>query len=138
MQEKINFRPHHFICVLGYQGKGYSGGFVENMDKVVTNGLHGVGGDDTLIEVVMTADVICAPCPHKRGEGCVKQAKIDALDERHAERLNLKSGEVLSWKAAKARIKTHVAKDDLNRLCAGCEWLDSGICKTALARLIDA
>ena len=97
----ITFRPHHFLCSLGYQGKGYDDAFTANMDQVVAEGLHQDGGDDTLITVVRQADVICGPCPHRRGNGCASQDKIDGLDARHAARLNLKDGEALTWGDAK-------------------------------------
>ena len=134
----ITFRPHHFLCSLGYQGKGYDDAFTANMDQVVAEGLHQDGGDDTLITVVRQADVICGPCPHRRGEGCASQDKIDGLDARHAVRLNLKDGETLTWGDAKTRIAEVVKSGDLSTLCQGCQWLDLGLCEDALARLISA
>ncbi|MCE2517535.1 MAG: DUF1284 domain-containing protein [Alphaproteobacteria bacterium] len=132
----MTFRPHHFLCALGYQGKGYDDAFTANMDEVVAKGLHQQGGDNTVITVTTSADVICQPCPHRRGQGCAKQAQIDALDARHAERLELKAGDELSWGAAKARIAAKVKSGDLSELCAGCGWLEAGMCEAALARLL--
>ena len=136
MPRSITFRPHHFLCSLGYQGNGYDDEFTANMDKVVTAGLHQPGGDDTVITVVRQADAICAPCPHRRGQGCASQDKIDGLDQRHADRLHLKDGEDLTWGAAKDRIAAHVQSGDLAVLCQGCQWLEFGVCEEALARLI--
>ena len=137
MPHKITFRPHHFLCSLGYQGKGYDDAFTANMDSVVTDGLHQSGGDETLITVTRQADVICGPCPHRRGTGCASQDRIDKLDHRHAERLNLIEGETITWGAAKDRIASNVQKGDLSTLCKGCQWLDLGLCEAALAALID-
>lgn len=134
MAPSITFRPHHFLCSLGYQGKGYDDAFTANMDAVVSDGLHQDGGDDTEITVTRTADIICGPCPHRRGQGCASQDKIDALDDRHAERLNLKAGDVLTWGAAKDRIADYVKAGDLADLCEGCQWLELGICEDALSR----
>ena len=132
----ISFRPHHFLCSLGYQGKGYDDAFTANMDAVVADGLHQSGGDDTLITVVRQADVICAPCPQRRGQGCASQSKIDGLDDRHAARLNLMEGEQLTWAEAKERIAAKVKSGDLADLCEGCQWLELGLCEDALTRLI--
>ena len=132
----ITFRPHHFLCALGYQGKGYDDAFTANMDAVVAQGLHRQGGEDTIITVTVTADVICRPCPHRRGEGCAKQAQIDGLDSRHAARLGLAEGDQLSWGEAKQRIAARVQSGDLATLCAGCGWLEAGMCEAALARLL--
>ena len=30
----LKFRPHHFLCTLGFQGKGYSPGFVANFQAI--------------------------------------------------------------------------------------------------------
>ena len=138
MTKSITFRPHHFLCALGYQGKGYDDAFTENMDKVIADGLHQVGGEKTLITVTRQADVICGPCPHRRGQGCASQEQIDKLDNRHAERLNLVDGEILSWGEAKEKIALNVKKGDLSTLCEGCQWLELGLCEDALSRLINS
>ena len=138
MTKSITFRPHHFLCALGYQGKGYDDAFTENMDRVVADGLHQDGGENTLITVTRQADIICGPCPHRRGKGCASQEQINKLDTRHAERLNLIDGETLSWGAAKDRIALKLKKGDLSSLCEGCQWLELGLCEDALSRLIDS
>ena len=130
----IRFRPHHFLCALGFQGKGYSDSFTANMAKIV-NRLRGPDGGDVVLHVTHQADAICAPCPHKRGLGCAKSAKITALDKRHAAALGLSDGDCLTWDDAQARIRAHVAPGDLQTLCAGCAWLKLGLCEAALSRL---
>jgi uncharacterized protein len=130
----IRFRPHHFLCALGFQGKGYSESFAANMAKIVDR-LRGPGGGDVVLQVTMQADAICAPCPHKRGMGCQKSTKISALDTRHAAALGLTNGDDLTWADAQARIRAQVAPGDLASLCAGCAWLELGVCEDALARL---
>lgn len=130
----IQFRPHHFLCALGFQGKGYSDSFTANMAEIVDR-LRGTGGGDVILQVTPQADAICAPCPHKRGLGCAKSAKITALDKRHAAALGLADGDCLTWDAAQARIRAQVMPGDLQALCAGCAWLDLGLCEAALSRL---
>lgn len=134
MSARVTFRPHHFLCALGFQGKGYSDRFTANMAGIVGQ-LRGPGGDDTQIEVTFEADHICAPCPHRRGLGCDKAGQINALDRRHAQALGLRDGDCLSWGAAKARIRAHVPPGALTQLCAGCSWLELGLCQTALRAL---
>jgi uncharacterized protein len=130
----IRLRPHHLLCVLGFQGKGYSDDFTANMAGIVDK-LRAPDGDGVQIEVTVTADSICAPCPHKAGEGCVKDAQIRALDQRHAQALGLVGGTRLSWGQAQARIVENVAPGSLAALCAGCQWLPYGLCEDGLARL---
>lgn len=134
----VRLRPHHLMCALGYQGKGYSAEFTANMTALVLGGLRAPGGDATLIAITGTADAICAPCPSRRGEGCEAQARIDRLDAAHAAALGLAPGASLTWGEAKARIRARVAPGDLSRLCSGCQWLSLGLCEAALAALHDA
>lgn len=132
---RLRFRPHHFLCALGYQGKGYSDAFTRNMDRIVQDGLRGKEGDGVEIEVTAQTDSICAPCPHRRGALCESQEKIDALDARHAAALKLRAGDRLSWGAAKARIRAQVKPGDLSVICQSCQWLEYGMCEGALRRL---
>lgn len=131
----VHFRPHHFLCSVGFAGKGYSERFAANMSEIVEGRLRSEDGDQTDIRVVAAADDICAPCPHRRGEGCVRQQRIDGLDQRHAKALDLQAGDVLTWGAARRRIAARIKPEDLDRICAGCQWLPLGLCKQAVAQL---
>lgn len=134
-QPTIRYRPHHFLCSLGFEGKGYSPEFTENMTAIVMGRLRATGGDATVIEVTGATDDICAPCPKRRGRLCTNQDKIKSLDRAHAAALKLEPRETLTWGEAKARIRAQVPPGSLRTLCAGCEWERYGMCEAALARL---
>jgi len=131
----IRYRPHHFLCSLGFEGKGYSLDFTANMTAIVMGHLRAQGGDGTEIMVTGAADDICAPCPKRRGTLCTDQARIKALDRAHAAALHLEAHERLTWGEAKQRIRAHVPPGSLKRLCRGCQWEPLGLCEAALARL---
>lgn len=132
----LRYRPHHFLCSLGYQGKGYSDGFTENMTAIVMGRLRASGGDGVIIEVIEDrTDDICAPCPMRNADHCTDEAKIAALDARHAEALGLTAGMRLTWGDAKRRMREHLRPTDLDHLCQGCQWLKLGVCQNALAQL---
>lgn len=131
----VRFRPHHFLCALGFAGRGYSDSFTANMTGIVEGRLRAPGGDETMIEVVGGLDDICAPCPRRAGAGCSVQARIDRLDAAHAAALGLSPGDRLTWGEAQKRIRARVRPGGLARLCAGCGWLAAGLCESALARL---
>lgn len=131
----LRFRPHHFLCALGYRGEGYSDGFTANMTRIVTDGLKVPGGDTTEIEVIGATDDICAPCPKRRGNLCSDQAKIARLDLQHSKVLGLRPGDRLTWAQAKARIRMLVQPGDLATVCAGCQWLELGYCEDSLSDL---
>ena len=132
---KLRYRPHHFLCSLGFEGKGYSPDFTANMTAIVMGQLRAEGGDATVIGVTGATDDICAPCPKRRGRLCTNEAKIRTLDRAHAAALRLTPREVLTWGQAKARIRAHVPPGSLKILCAGCEWEKYGMCEAALSRL---
>lgn len=125
-------RPHHILCAIGWQGHGYSDAFSANMDAVVCGRLR--ANPDARLRLTVQADAICTPCPKRRGPGCEAGARIAALDARHSAALGLSAGDVLSWSEAQARA-ARLHPDDLDRLCAGCQWLELGLCKAALAQL---
>jgi len=130
----LQFRPHHFLCALGFEGKGYSGSFTANMAAIVVDGLRGPKGDGQVITVTQYTDDICAPCPKRRGRLCTDQGQIARLDRAHGQALDLRAGDTLTWAEAQKRMAMLVP-DDLDRICAGCRWLEMGMCKSALARL---
>jgi hypothetical protein len=138
------FRPHHFLCTVGFQGKGYSPAFVKNYAAISTelkgpgfeNGYQEISsGDAVKIRVVNKTDSICGPCPSKRGDLCETQEKIDRLDLAHADILGIKSGDELTWCEAKKRIAGSFTVENFNVACEPCSWKPLGICKTALLEL---
>ena len=131
----LRYRPHHFLCSLGYEGKGYSDHFTANMTAIVMGRLRARYGEGVIIEVVDRTDDICAPCPMRQEDLCSDQPKIAALDARHAAALGLEVGEKLTWGEALKRMRRRIHPDKLDEICFGCQWLELGVCKAALTRL---
>lgn len=130
----LKFRAHHFLCTLGFRGKGYSPNFVENY-REIQDTLLAPGGEDERIEVTFDADSICEPCPNKRGNSCLDRDKIRGLDERHAKVVGFVDREVLTWREAKKRIASQVTLEKFHQMCEGCGWRDLGYCESALKAL---
>lgn len=128
----VSFRPHHFLCTVGFQGRGYSPEFVKNFTKIV-EALH--THEELSLQVISGNDSICKTCPHQRGEACVKEDKIQSLDARHADILDLKPGDVLTWRQAKERLKAKMSLENFHKACQGCEWKSLGVCEEALRKL---
>jgi len=137
MARPLQFRPHHFLCSLGFLGAGYSEEFTANMTDIVIHRLRAEGGDDVSIEVIGATDDICGPCPKRRGALCTNQENIAALDLSHSKALGVRPGDKLTWGQAKARIKSLVKPGDLSKVCAGCQWLEYGYCEESLQALHD-
>lgn len=122
----ITFRPHHFLCTLCFQGKGYSPDFVRQYKGLVAE----LDGEEaTPITVVEESDQICQPCPHRRASTCEQEVKIQALDRGHAKVMAWKVGETLTWKEAKDRMRQHLSLDQFHEICAPCAWKPYGICE---------
>ncbi|SMX27986.1 hypothetical protein TRP8649_02098 [Pelagimonas phthalicica] len=134
----LRFRPHHFLCALGFQGKGYSDDFTANMRAIVMGRLRTPEGRETRIKLTGYADDICAPCPKRQGRLCTNQQSISQLDRSHAAALKLQPHEELTWGEALQRIKQNVPPGALSTVCSGCQWLEYGLCEDALKRLHDS
>lgn len=130
----LYFRPHHFLCAIGFQGMGYSPKFVKNFKKIMDR-LTGLDGDSQMIEVVSHTDIICSPCPRRRGKSCLDQSKISILDQAHKDALGLNDGDCLTWGEAKSRIASRVSLETFHNICASCQWKSLGVCEKALRDL---
>ena len=130
----LEFRPHHFLCTVGFQGKGYSPEFVANY-KEIANTLRKPGGDAVRIRVTSVTDSICGPCPSKRGDLCETQEKIDRLDHAHAEVLGIREGDEFTWAEAKLRIADKFTLEKFHESCEPCSWKTMGVCEAALIDL---
>ena len=129
------FRPHHFLCTLAFEGKGYSASFIESYDDIAHSLRDSPAGEETVIEVTNFSDSICAPCPNRRGARCDTNSKITDLDAGHARVLGLKHGDQLTWGEAKDRLRTHMTVELHHRICAPCGWRTLGVCEKALRYL---
>ncbi len=129
---EINFRPHHFLCTLCFQGKGYSPTFVANYEQIVTQLNQ---ESQTPIHVVNRTDSICNACPQKQDALCTTEAKVQQLDNAHAEALGIAAGDILNWKQAKERIAQRIDLKTFHKICATCSWKELGICETVVTAL---
>ena len=127
----MTFRPHHFLCALCFQGKGYSPEFINNFSQIMMQ-LNSAQGDDIVINVVEYTDSICEPCPSKRDKRCVTQKKILQLDRAHTEILQIKEGDKITWGTAKKRIAEYMTLEKFHTACAPCIWKKTGMCENVL------
>ena len=129
----LQFRPHHFMCTLAFQGKGYSIPFVKNYQNIVKT----LDADpNTSIEVISKLDAICKACPNQtEKQSCTKQAFIEKLDAAHAKTLDLKENQILTWNEAKEKIKKNMTLERFHVACEGCQWKAYGICEDSLNEL---
>ena len=130
-------RAHHMLCILGFRGKGYSRGFVENMSRIVDELSSSPG---TAVEIVDSPDDICPPCPFIKETGCSEKGpqseeRVRKRDHDVLERLGLAAGAGLPWSEILDRISDSISPDDIRDFCHDCEWLSLGFCIEGLESL---
>ncbi len=132
----LEIRAHHLLCILGFRGLGYSQEFIVKMGKVVKE----LDTNATFpITVIAECDVICASCPHNRGNKCLKEAdseiKVKTQDLEVLQRLGFEVGAQMPAAEVWTRIREKLTLRDVAEICQGCEWLKFGHCAQGLARL---
>lgn len=129
----IRLRPHHFLCTLAFQGRGYSPVFGSNYQRICDT----LNSDpQTPIRVTKAGDDVCSACPHQiKGDQCKAQDKIDKLDRAHQRILGIAPGDVVTWQDGVSRLKKNMTLDQFHGACAPCDWKKMGLCEGALVKL---
>ena len=131
----MEFRPHHFLCTVGFLGKGYSEEFVANYQRIADRLRTAPDGDDVQIHVTGETDSICAPCPNRRGTLCETQDKIVRLDQNHTRVHGIRPGDTITWGRAKEQLVKSFTDEAFEQACSPCAWKPMGICHSALVAL---
>lgn len=128
----VRLRPHHLLCLLTYAGKGYSAGFVANMDLVAGKVAAGEeiviisGPDDICAPLAGTADCHCGNESVRVRDLAALKALSALLDRPLAPGAGLRLNADLL-----ARLRAAFAKGVIRQACAGCEW--HGLCSEIAA-----
>lgn len=132
--EKLNIRPHHFLCLLGFAGKGYSKDFIRNMQRIVSI-IH--ARPEYQLKIASEIDSICMHCPNRVKDRCIAEEKVNELDCLHSDALGFTHLQMTSWREAKQAILANVSLAVFHKICAKCEWRHLGMCESSLRALID-
>lgn len=127
----LDFRPHHLLCILGFDGDGPSRAFVENYQAIRTH-LEPPHGKRVPIRVVFGVDDLCSACPGRHGRICEMDDVASEVDRLHAEILELKEGEILSWGEARRRLLEHADDPRFDVVADLCPWDQYGGCHRGL------
>ncbi len=122
----MDLRPHHLLCTQGYGGKGYSGEFVENMNRL-TDRLR--SGEPVSIRLKFSTDDLCTYCPHMLGEDfCRTNEKVKRFDRKVVEYFHLEEKEYI-YQELVEKIRKEITPEMLADICAGCSWYPVSACK---------
>ena len=115
-----NLRAHHGMCLYFFQGKGYSGQFVENMGK-----MKAVLEENPTIRLMDSPDDICAACPNKVTEPCAEKAS--RYDREVLRRCGLSVGERLPYREFSQKVIETILRPGIRpEICGDCQW--SSLC----------
>lgn len=121
-EHPYTIRAHHGLCLSFFQGKGYSGAFVENMAKV-KSALE----EDPLIRLAGGADDICAACPNNVSGYCESEEKVTRYDREVLQRCGLSVGETMPYRIFEARVRRSILETgQREEICGDCQW--SALC----------
>lgn len=70
-----SLRPHHALCVLFFEGKGYNRAFVENMTALLAD-------PSRKCQITAGCDTLCHACPNNHYGMCSDEAKVTLFDQR--------------------------------------------------------
>ena len=90
MTEVLNIRAHHFLCLPGYEGKGYDGAHKTSWDTISEQLKE---HPDTFVRVVDGQDDLCKNCPNAKGINGVKcnMGFLAKLDDKCSKTINFKN-----------------------------------------------
>ncbi len=121
----LNIRAHHLLCVQGFQGRGYSQGFVKNMDKIV-NFLK--NNPQTLLKVISSTDDICYCCPHNIENTCKQspsaEDKVKKMDLETLNYLGLEEHDITTYEHIIELLSNRLDSSDLKEICGFCLWIE--------------
>ena len=114
-------RAHHGVCLYFFQGKGYSGEFVENMGK-----MKAILEKNPEISLMDSPDDICAACPNRLTENCAEKAS--RYDREVLRRCGLSVGERLPYREFSRKVIETILRPGVRaEICGDCRW--SSLCR---------
>lgn len=112
------FRPHHALCVLFFEGQGYSQAFIQNMADFL-------GNPDQTVQISANCDILCQACPNNQGGQCLTENKASVFDERVLELIRplLNTANPIPLRRlCQAAHSAILQTGKLNEVCGECEW----------------
>ena len=114
-------RAHHGMCLSFFQGKGYSGDFVENMVR-----MKAILAENPEIILMDGPDDICAACPNRLTETCAEKAS--RYDREVLRRCGLSVGERLPYREFSRKVIETILRPGVRaEICGDCQW--SSLCR---------
>ncbi len=112
-------RGHHLICLHFFSGKGYSQGFIENLQLTLSRAA------ESGVEIASGADDVCKGCPYVKEARCRYEENSDAeiaeMDNFALSLLKETCGAKKKWHSIKEQMP-EIFPVWLERYCRKCSW----------------
>ena len=117
---RIKLRGHHLLCLLGFQGYGYSEDFVFNMTQINEKRKS----KDCIITLTNEADDICSSCPNLKDNICENEKQNEIIVKMDNEILShfdskRKYNSLELFKEASLKFNT---LKSVENVCNNCKW----------------
>lgn len=127
MKNYIEWRPHHWMCMKGYVGRGYRNPHTNIWDRVSKLLKR---HPDIKVKLTMSADTLCTSCPnHPKLHGVCESDYIKSLDEKVRSLLNLKEGVIYKYNEILKKLSEILNPEKHFEICGKCSWRTKGLCK---------
>jgi hypothetical protein len=119
----VHLRGHHLLCMLTYQGEGYSKAFIANFDKIIERISKGEA-----IELVEGADDICACLVEEKSDAhCFNESVVvrDAAAQRQIGEIlpEFSQNKIFTLQPEQLKaLRTAFSQNRIREACIGCEW----------------
>lgn len=117
----IRLRPHHFLCILTYVGKGYTRRFTRGFDRIVREMKRG-----RPVALVEGPDDICIGLVGRQFRTHCHSADVKQRDRGARRDLRLKLNEARKAAAMTPlrvrRLRQAYARNSIRSGCAACGW----------------
>ena len=151
MEQVMELRAHHLLCMPMYSGHGYSEEFCRHMEEVIKI----VGRGKVKLRILASPDEVCSSCPNLQPpseeqfdlEGkLMNPALIRSKDERVARRsckhetktaekdsmllqaFGLTEGAAYSMAELAETVKKNMTEVSFEKSCQKCSWREQGLC----------
>lgn len=118
----MKLRGHHLLCILGFQGYGYSEDFVLNMTRI--NELR--KSEKSIIKLTNIPDDICSSCPNLKNNLCENEMQNEIIVKMDEEVLS-KFNRNIEYNAIdlfnEVNLKFNTLKS-VENICNDCKWAE--------------
>ena len=122
----LEIRPHHFLCMKAFVGKGYSKEFVENMRTTIDILKN---DKNQTIKIIYGVDNLCSKCPNNTDEKlCSTNEKVMIMDKKVMDYFNIDCGEY-KYDEIMDLIYNNINEEILQDICGNCNWYNQTNCK---------